>query len=117
MTRLAGGDRSGYADYATDPPNGAAMAALLASGIGAFAIGLFVVLAESGAFSAPVLYAPAGGVSGRTTLAAISWLVSWAVLHGRWRAREIDGPRVLALTLVLVALGVIATFPPVWQMF
>jgi hypothetical protein len=58
--------------------NGSAMAALLGGGIGAFAMGAVVLLNEAGIFAAPTLYAPAGGVSGRTTLATIVWLMAWA---------------------------------------
>src|SRR3546814_11456369 len=54
--------------------NGAALAAILAAGIGAFAIGLVVIVNETGLLAVPALYAPAGGVSGRTTLAALIWL-------------------------------------------
>ncbi len=96
--------------------NGSAMAALLAGGIGAFAIGAVVLLNEAGIFAAPTLYAPAGGVSGRTTLATIVWLASWAVLHHRWKTREVAPGRVSAVTLVLIALGVLGTFPPVWAL-
>lgn len=94
--------------------NGSAMAALLSGGIGAFAMGAVVLLNEAGLFSAPTLYAPAGGVSGRTTLATIVWLVAWAVLHNRWKGRDIAPGRVGAVTLTLIALGVLGTFPPVW---
>ena len=94
--------------------NGGAMAAFLGGGIGAFAMGAVVLLNEAGIFAAPALYAPAGGVSGRTTLATIVWLIAWAVLHYRWKAREIAPGRVGAVTLVLIALGVLGTFPPVW---
>ena len=59
-------------------PNGAAMAAALAAGIGAFAMGLFVLLNEAGLFAAPALYGPAGGVTGRTTFATVVWLGAWA---------------------------------------
>jgi hypothetical protein len=96
--------------------NGSAMAALLAGGIGAFAMAAVVLLNEAGIFAAPTLYAPAGGVSGRTTLATIVWLMSWAVLHNRWKAREIAPGRVGAVTLILIALGVLGTFPPVWAL-
>lgn len=65
--------------------NGAAMAAMLAAGIGAFAMGAFVILNEAGVFAAPALYRPAGGVTGRTTFAALVWLAAWALLHTRWR--------------------------------
>lgn len=96
--------------------NGSAMAALLSGGIGAFAMGAVVLLNEAGLFATPTLYAPAGGVSGRTTLATVVWLVAWAVLHNRWNAREIAAGRVGAATLILIALGVLGTFPPVWAL-
>lgn len=94
--------------------NGSAMAAFLGAGIGAFAMGAVVLLNEAGIFAAPALYAPAGGVSGRTTLATIVWLMAWAVLHNRWKAREIAPGRVGAVILILIALGVLGTLPPVW---
>jgi hypothetical protein len=97
-----------------DPASGAAMASVLGAGIGAFAMGATVLLNEAGIFSAPTVYAPAGGVSGRTTLATIVWLVAWGVLHSRWKAREIAPRRICTVTVVLIALGVLATFPPVW---
>jgi hypothetical protein len=98
-------------------PNGAAVAASLAAGIGAFAVGFFVLLAEAGIFSAPGLYAPAGGVTGRTTFAAAVWLIAWGVLHARWKNRQIGPGGANTLTLVLIALGILATFPPVWSIF
>jgi hypothetical protein len=90
------------------------MAAFLAAGIGAFAMGLVVLLNEAGVFAAPALYGPAGGVSGRTTLAAIIWLAAWAALHVRWRHRAPEPRRIQAVTLLLVVLGLVATLPPVW---
>ena len=94
--------------------SGAAMAAFLAAGIGTFAMGAVVLLNEAGIFAAPALYAPAGGVSGRTTLATTVWLIAWAGLHRRWKAREVATRLVYPVTLILVAVGVLATFPPVW---
>lgn len=96
--------------------NGAALASVLAAGIGAFTMGLFVILNEAGLFAAPTLYGPAGGVSGRTTFATVLWLAAWGVLHARWRTREIAPGRVLVLTLVLVGVGVLGTFPPLWPL-
>ena len=99
---------------ATSGATGDAMASFVAAGIGAFAMGIFVLLNETELYVAPTMYAPAGGVSGRTTLAAMVWLVAWAVLHFRWRARDIPPGPVLAATLILTLLGVLACFPPVW---
>jgi hypothetical protein len=90
------------------------MAAFLGAGIGAFAVGMFVLLNEAGVFAAPALHAGAGGVSGRTTFATVVWLIAWGVLHVRWRDRAIAPRRVYLLTLLLTAAGVLATFPPVW---
>jgi hypothetical protein len=99
-----------------DAANGSAMAAFLGGGIGAFAMGLVVILNEAGIFAAPTLYGPAGGVSGRTTLATIVWLVVWGVLHHRWNGREIAPRRMYPVTLMLIGLGILATFPPIWRL-
>jgi uncharacterized protein YjeT (DUF2065 family) len=96
--------------------NGAALASFRAAGIGAFAVGVIVILNEAGLFVAPALYGPAGGVSGRTTLAAVIWLIGWAVLHSRWKGRRIESRRAHGITLILIGLGVLLTFPPVWKL-
>src|SRR5688500_17782185 len=82
--------------------NGSAMAAFLGGGIGAFAMGAVVLLNEAGIVVAPTVYAPAGGVTGRTALATIVWLMVWGVLHNRWKAREIAPGRVSVVTLILI---------------
>lgn len=98
-------------------PSGPAMAAALAAGIGAFALGLLVILGEAGMFSAPAFYKPAGGLSGRSTLAVVAWLVAWAVAHFAWKERDVNVRGVCVVTLALVALGLLMTFPPVWSVF
>ena len=94
--------------------NGSAMASFIAAGLGAFAMGVFVLLNEASILVAPTLYGPAGGVTGRTTLATIVWLVAWGVLHVRWRSQEIAPGPIYTATLILIGLGVLGTFPPVW---
>lgn len=96
--------------------NGAALAAFLAAGIGAFAMGLFVILNEAGLFAAPALHAGAGGVSGRTTFAAVAWLIAWVLLHRLWRGRDLNAGPILALTFGLTAAGIVLCFPPVWAL-
>lgn len=96
--------------------NGAALAAFAAAGFGAFAMGLIVILNEAGLFSPPALYGPAGGVSGRTTLAVVLWLVTWVLLHRRWKSRQLDSRRIAAMTVILIALGIVGTFPPTWSL-
>jgi hypothetical protein len=99
---------------ASPEANGGAMASILGAGIGAFAMGVTVLLNEAGIFVAPTVYAPAGGVSGRTTLATIVWLIAWGLMHNRWKAREIAPRRIYLATVTLIALGILATFPPLW---
>lgn len=96
-------------------PDGASLAAVMAAGIGAFAMGFFVIIHEAGIYSAPSLHAGAGGLSGRSTFAVITWLLAWAFLHRRWKASGPDGATVLRWTLVLAGLGVVLCFPPVWS--
>jgi len=97
-----------------DAANGSAMASFLGAGIGAFSMGVVVFLNEAGVFAAPTLYAPAGGVTGRTTLATMVWLIAWGVLNHRWKGREIASRRVYTKTLTLIGLCILGTFPPVW---
>jgi uncharacterized membrane protein YhaH (DUF805 family) len=104
-------------EVVTTSQNGAALASILAAGIGAFALGAIVILNEVGALAAPAIYAPAGGVTGRTTLGVVAWLIAWALLHRRWHDRTVRSGGVYAVTLILVALGVLLTFPPVWHVF
>jgi hypothetical protein len=97
--------------------NGPAVAAALAAAIGSFALGVIVLLNEAGVVPIPAIYAPAGGVSGRTTVAVVLWLMAWAVLHFRWRGRDVPVRPASRIGLILIALGIAALFPPVWQMF
>lgn len=98
-------------------PNGAALAAFVAAGIGAFAMGLISLLNAAGVLPVPTLYAPAGGVTGRTTLAVLIWLIAWAVLHSRWKSRDLATGRSHAVAVVLTLLGILFAFPPVWALF
>lgn len=95
-------------------PDGASLAAVMAAGIGALALGLFVIANEAGIYSAPALYGPTGGLSGRSTFAVIIWLVAWAVLHRRWKTGGPDSSAVLRWTVILAVIGVALCFPPVW---
>ncbi|MBI2370436.1 MAG: hypothetical protein HYV08_09435 [Deltaproteobacteria bacterium] len=99
--------------------NGAAAAAALASGIGSLALGLFTTLAQA---IVPVkdalnLYNPVGPLSGKTTAAVAVWVVSWAILHGLWKDRQVEFGRVFLATLILIALGLLGTFPPFFEAF
>jgi hypothetical protein len=99
--------------------NGPAAAAILASGIGSLALGLCTTLAQAMVPVKNVLtfYRPAGPLSGKTTVAVVIWLVAWAVLHSQWQDRQVHFPRVFTVTLVMIALGLLGTFPVFFELF
>lgn len=100
-----------------DVTNGAAMAALLAGGIGTFTLGLIVILNAMGLLQVPALYSPAGGVTGRTTLAVVIWLACWIILHYRWKEKHLESKTIYWLSCILIGMSLLLTFPPVWNLF
>ena len=99
--------------------NGPAAAAILASGIGSLALGLFTCLAQALAplNAALSFYDPVGSLSGETTLAVVAWLMAWAILYVLWRVKSVNFAKVFAVMLTLIGLGLLGTFPPIFQIF
>jgi hypothetical protein len=100
--------------FTSDTTNGSALAAFLGAGIGAFAMGALCILHEAGIFVAPSIYAPAGGLSGRVAIACLIWLAAWGGLHRQWSRRQLSGSGVFLAAGILMGLGLLGTFPPVW---
>jgi hypothetical protein len=101
-------------------PNGPIWAGILAAGIGCAAFGSLVDLAEASKAVSKALnfYRPSGDLSGKTTVAVIVWLLTWAALGLAWRRREIrSGGVVLAVTVLLVLFSIVAVFPPFIELF
>jgi hypothetical protein len=109
----------------TGKPNGPVAASYLAAGIGSLVLGLFVVLNEVSPDINSFLRfdqnfglgSGVGPLSGKVILAIIAFVVSWAALAYVWRGREVDFGRVLVASLILVGLGFLLTFPPVFLIF
>jgi hypothetical protein len=105
-----------------DKPDGPAAAAALAAGIGVFALGLLTVLSE---VSEPIhdwletweFDQGVGPLAGKTTVAVIAWAVSWIVLGFLFRKRDVSIKVWFVLALVLVILGALGTFPPIFLSF
>jgi len=102
-----------------DLTNGPAAAAILASGFGSLALGLITTLAQAitTVRSALNLYDPAGPLSGKTTVAVVIWLVAWAVFHQLWKDHHVNFTKVYIATLIMIALGLLGTFPPFFEAF
>jgi hypothetical protein len=95
------------------------VAALVSAGLGCAVLGVLVVLAEASArFEALMtFYAPAGSLTGKTTVPVIVWLMVWGLLHLRLKGRDLDFARAFRLTAVLVVIGLLGTFPPFFGLF
>ena len=100
-------------------PNGGIIAALVSAGIACAVLGLSVTLASaSTAFEDLMnLYEPAGPLTGKTTVPTVVYLLAWPLLHVRLRHRHVDARRGLILTMALVGLGLLGTFPPFYDLF
>jgi len=96
-----------------------ASAAFVSSGIGCLVIGLMTtgaVLSE-GLKNALNWWNPAGPLTGKTLVGVLAWLISWAILHFVWKDKAVDFNKTFIITLVLIGLGFILTFPPVFEAF
>jgi hypothetical protein len=99
--------------------DGAISAAFIASGIGCFVIGLMTTGAViSGTLKSLLEWSkPVGPLSGKTGVGIIVWLASWGILHVLWKERESNLRTTMIISLILVGLGVLLTFPPVFEAF
>jgi hypothetical protein len=95
-------------------PNGPAGAAILSAGIGCCVLGILAVLADASKPIAGFLtwYRPTGPLSGVTTAAILVWLVTWYFLARLWRTKTIAIGKINATAFLLLALGILLTFPP-----
>lgn len=100
-------------------PNGPAMAALLASGIGVLVLGaMTTVAAASSAFGKAItLNAGVGPLSGKTTIAVAAFALSWIVGGFVLRGREVSERKFLTATFILIGLGILGTFPLFYDLF
>lgn len=100
-------------------PNGAAVAAILAAAIGCAVLGLIIPLSEAIIPLKNVLnwWSPGGPLVGKTSVSVIAYFVSWAVLHQMWKDRDIAFATIWKASLVMIAIGLIGTFPLFFELF
>jgi hypothetical protein len=98
--------------------NGSGAAAVLAAGIGAFAIAVLDVTADKiASFKGMMnLYRPTGPLSGVTIISLVLWLVCWAVLEMMWQKKTVGMARVSTIALGLLVLSLLLTFPPIGEL-
>ena len=100
-------------------PNGPVAAALLAAGVGIFVLGLLTVLGEqsTGIHDWLQFKDRVGPLSGKTTMAVVAYVASWAALTPLLWRRSVSLNPVLIISAVLIAGGFIGTFPKFFQLF
>lgn len=102
-----------------DKPFGPVAAVFLAAGIGALVLGILTTLAEAneGVKSWLEWSTSVGPLAGKTIIAVIAFVVAWVVLGIGLRSRNLKPSTVFTWTAVLVAAGLLLTFPTFFQAF
>ncbi|MGH2580291.1 MAG: hypothetical protein ACRDHK_00235 [Actinomycetota bacterium] len=100
-------------------PFGPAAAVFLAAGIGALVLGILTTLAEANeSFKSWLEWSTSvGSLSGKTIIAVIAFVVAWAVFGIGLRGKNPKPIGIFILTAVLVAVGLVLTFPTFFQAF
>src|SRR6266511_6357856 len=104
-------------EHVSDPPARPGGRRRPAAGLASFALGLLSVLTASSASvsSALTLSDRVGDLSGLTTATAVVFFATWGVLAIAWRHADPPLARVAAASAVLIALGLLGTFPPLFN--
>ena len=107
------------AQEARGRPDGPVAAVLLATGIGSLVLAVLVVWAEaSESFADSLAYSDrVGPLSGKTIWAVVAFVISWAGLHAVLRRRDVNLRAVWMITLALLALALLGTFSPFFELF
>jgi hypothetical protein len=99
--------------------DGLAAAALVAAGFGAFVLGLLTTLNEASSGTSDFLRFndDVGPLSGKTIIAVIGYFGALIALGAIWRRRQIGLRPALWTGVVLLALGLLGTFPTFFEAF
>jgi hypothetical protein len=89
-------------------PNGPVAAAMLATGIGEASEGVHDFLEWS---------ERVGPLSGVTSLAVIAFVLAWGGLYAGLRDRDLPWRPLIVATVVLLAIALVFTYPPFFQLF
>ncbi len=96
-------------------------AAFIASGVGALVLGIVIALTEMPSMasfkSALAWNGGVGPLSGKTGLSVIAFVLSWVGLHFFFKNRPIALTKSFTISIVLIVLGLLLSFPPVFEIF
>jgi hypothetical protein len=94
--------------------NGSGAAAVLAAAIGCLVLGILSLAGDAFAPVAQMLnfWNPTGPLSGVTGVAILIWLAAWFIWSRRWSGKSVDMKRVGRIAAIMIAGGLLLTFPP-----
>ena len=105
-------------DEIQDRTFGFAAATLIGGGFGVALFGVLTLISEVWVSTQPgfTLMTSVGPLSGKAIYSVIGWLVGWAILAIILRNANISEKLTYRITGILVAVGFLLTFPPVWKL-
>jgi len=111
----AGTDVSG----GSGKPFGPVAAVFVAAGIASLVLGILTTLAEAsgGIKSALEWMKSVGPLSGKTIVSSVVFFVVWGVLRAAWKDKSPKQKTVWTATAILVAIGLVMTFPIFFLLF
>ena len=94
-------------------------ATLLSGGIGITIFGVLTLVSElSSSFGSSIaFYTPSGPLSGKAVISVVAWLIAYAISALALRGRMLSERTTYVTTSILIAIGFLLTFPPVWKLF
>ena len=101
-------------DPQADLPSGPGAAAIVAAGAGCLALGVLAFTGDALPAIRPAisLWKPSGPLSGVSTAAILVWLLVWFALSRLWAGRQVNLKLANAAAFVMLAGGLLLTFPP-----
>jgi hypothetical protein len=119
MTAVEHGEGTPADAIAGEPASGPAAAPIFATGIGTLVLGILTTWAEASTGFADKLQwnDRVGPLSGKTIITAIVYVAAWVVLHLVWRRSNPPLRTVVMISVGLMVLGLIGTFPEFFQLF
>ncbi len=105
-------------DEIQDRAFGFTAATLIGGGFGVALFGVITFISERwiSTQAGLTLTKSVGPLSGKAIYAAIGWLIGWAILALVLRNRNVSEKATYWITAILVAVGFLLTFPPIWKL-